>query len=124
MRRRRRLAPVLAHFVLAGLAVLAAPAADAAARSDADRLWLVGTGAFEDGLYETAYRELGRFVQVAPTDRRRGDAALLRGKAAFWMERYAEALADFDAAETFPLTVSTPGEPIFWQAEALFRLRR
>jgi TolA-binding protein len=110
---------------LAGLAVLAIPAPGAAARSEADRLWLVGAGAFEDGLYETAYRELGRFVQVAPTDRRRGDAALLRGKAAFSMERYAEALAEFDAAETFPLiAAAAPGEPIFWQGEALFRLRR
>lgn len=125
MRRRRRLAPVLARVALAGLAVLAIPAPGAAARSEADRLWLVGAGAFEDGLYETAYRELGRFVQVAPTDRRRGDAALLRGKAAFSMERYAEALAEFDAAETFPLTAAaTPGEAIFWQGEALFRLRR
>jgi TolA-binding protein len=125
MRRRRRLAPVLARVALAGLAVLAIPAPGAAARSEADRLWLVGAGAFEDGLYETAYRELGRFVQAAPTDRRRGDAALLRGKAAFSMERYAEALAEFDLAETFPLTVATtPGETIFWQGEALFRLRR
>ena len=125
MRRRRRLAPVLARVALAGLAVLAAPAPGAAARSEADRLWLVGVGAFEDGLYETAYRELGRFVQAAPTDRRRGDAALLRGKAAFSMERYAEALTEFDAAEAFPLTVATtPGEATFWQGEALFRLRR
>ena len=85
----------------------------------------MGAGAFEDGLYETAYRELGRFVQAAPTDRRRGDAALLRGRAAFSMERYAEALTEFDLAETFPLTVATtPGEPTFWQGEALFRLRR
>jgi len=123
MRRRRRLAAVLGHVALAGL-VLAVPTPGAGARSEADRLWLVGAGAFEDGLYETAYRELGRFVQVGPADRRRGDAALLRGKAAFWMDRYAEALVEFDAAETFPLTVATPGEPIFWQGEALFRLRR
>ncbi|HEY7141613.1 MAG TPA: tetratricopeptide repeat protein [Methylomirabilota bacterium] len=126
MRRRRRLAPVLGRVALAGLAVLAIPAPGAAARSEADRLWLVGAGAFEDGLYETAYRELGRFIQAAPSDRRRGDAALLRGKAAFSMEppRYAEALAEFDAAETFPLTGATPGEAIYWQAEALHRLRR
>jgi TolA-binding protein len=125
MRRRARLAPLLAGVALVGLAVLAIPAPGAAARSEADRLWLVGAGAFEDGLYETAYRELGRFVQVAPADRRRGDAALLRGKAAFSMERYAEALAEFDAAETFPLiAAAAPGEPIFWQGEALFRLRR
>ena len=33
------------------------------------------------------------------------------------MERYAEALAEFDAAETFPVTVAPAGEAIFWQAE-------
>ena len=125
MRRRSRLAPLLVRVALAGLAVLAVPGSGAAARSEADRLWLVGAGAFDDGLYETAYRELGRFIQAAPTDGRRGDAALLRGKAAFWMERYADALAEFDAAETFPLSgVATMGEPIFWQGETLFRLRR
>jgi TolA-binding protein len=124
MRWRPRLAPWLPGAALAGLAVLAAPAPSGAARSEADRLWMVGAGAFADGLYETAYRELGRFIQAAPTDARRGDAALLRGKAAFSMDRYAEALAEFDAAETFPLTSATPGEAIFWQGEALFRLRR
>ncbi len=124
MRRRRHLAPVWVHVALAGLAVLALPTAGAAAKSEADRLWLVGTGALEDGLYETAYAELGRFVQLAPTDPRRGDAALLRGKAAFQMERYAEALAGFETAETFPLTLATPGEAIFWQGEALYRLGR
>lgn len=125
MRRRFRLASLLVRVALAGLAVLALSGSGAAARSEADRLWLVGAGAFDDGLYETAYRELGRFIQAAPTDGRRGDAALLRGKAAFWMERYADALAEFDAAETFPLSgVATMGEPLFWQGEALFRLRR
>jgi TolA-binding protein len=124
MRRARRLAPILLSLAVAGLALLAGASAALAARSEADRLWLVGAGAFEDGLYETAYRELGRFVQVAPGDPRRGDAALLRGKAAFSLGRYAEALVEFDAAETFPLTIATPGEAIFWQGEALFRLRR
>jgi TolA-binding protein len=124
MRRRRRLALWLLGVAFAGLAVLVAPAPGGAARSEADRLWLVGTGAFADGLYETAYRELGRFVQTAPADGRRGDAVLMRGRAAFSMERYAEALAEFDAAEAFPLTTATPGEAIFWQGEALLRLRR
>jgi cellulose synthase operon protein C len=124
MRRRRHLAPVWLHVALAGLAVLAVPTPGVAAKSETDRLWLVGTGAFEDGLYETAYAELGRFIQRAPSDPRRGDAALLRGKAAFSMERYAEALTEFEAAETFPLTLATPGEAIYWQGEALSRLRR
>jgi TolA-binding protein len=124
MRRTRRLAPILLGLAVAGLALLAGASAALAARSEADRLWLVGAGAFEDGLYETAYRELGRFVQAAPTDPRRGDAAFLRGKAAFSMERYAEALTEFDRAEAVPLTVAPPGEAVFWQGEALFRLRR
>ncbi len=124
MRRRRRFTPALLGAAVAGLSVLAGLGPASAAKSEADRLWLVGSGALEDGLYDTAYRELGRFIQTAPRDPRRGDAALLRGRAAFSMERYAEALAEFDAAETFPLTVAPAGEPIFWQAESLFRLRR
>src|SRR5215470_6185616 len=124
MRRRRHLAPVWLHVALAGLAVLALPTAGVAAKSEADRLWLVGTGALDDGLYETAYAELSRFIQVAPTDPRRGDATLLRGKAAFQMERYAEALADFESAESSALSVATPGEAVYWQGEALLRLRR
>ncbi len=124
MRRVGRLAPILLGLAVVGLALGSGAPVALAALSEADRLWLVGAGAFEDGLYETAYRELGRFVQSAPSDPRRGDAALLRGKAAFWLRRYAEALVEFDAAETFPLPIATPGEAIFWQAEALFRLRR
>ena len=124
MRQRRRATLALLGVGFAGLIVLAGPAPSSAAKSEADRLWLVGSGALEDGLHETAYRELGRFIQAAPTDPRRGDATFLRGRAAFAMERYAEALVEFDAAETFPLTVAPAGDAIFWQGEALFRLRR
>jgi TolA-binding protein len=124
MRRRRRFTPALLSAAMVGLSILAGPGSAGAAKSEADRLWLVGAGALEDGLYDTAYRELGRFIQAAPQDPRRGDAALLRGRAAFAMERYAQALAEFDAAETFPMTIAPAGEAIFWQGEALFRLRR
>jgi TolA-binding protein len=124
MRRRRHLAPVWLHVALAGLAVLALSTPGRAAKSEVDRHWLVGTGALEDGLYETAYAELGEFIKAAPTDPRRGDATLLRGRAAFSMERYAEALTDFEAAEGFPLTSATVGEPIYWQGETLYRLGR
>jgi TolA-binding protein len=109
--------------LLLGLAALAGPAA--AAVSEPDRLWTVGVQAFDDGLYDVTYRELGRFLQVAkPDDPRRGDAAVLRGKAAFALRRYAEALTEFRAAETLPLRTFAAGEPIFWEAEVLFRLRR
>ena len=67
----------------------------AAAVPEAERLWIVGARAFEDGLHDVAYRELGRFTEVAPTDPRRGDATFLRGKAAFTMGRYADALEEF-----------------------------
>jgi TolA-binding protein len=123
MRPRWRLAPLLAAVALAGVA-LPAGWPSAAAPSAADRLWAVGTGAFEDGLYELAARELGRFAQAAPADARRGDGAYLRGRALFALGRYAEALAEFEAAESYPVTRAATGEPMFWQGESLFRLRR
>lgn len=95
-----------------------------AAVSESERLWTIGVQAFEDGLYDVTYRELGRFLQVAAADPRRGDATLLRGKSALALGWYPEALAEFQAAERLPLRAFTPGEPLFWQAEVLFRLRR
>lgn len=106
------------------LVVLGSPCPASAAVSAADRLWVVGSQAFEDTLYDLAYRELGRFLAAAPDDPRRGDALFLRAKAAFALGRYAEALGEFEAAEFVPLTVVTPGEAIFWQGEALFKLKR
>ncbi len=108
--------------VLAWVVAGAGPAV--AAVSEPDRLWTVGVQAFEDGLYDVAYRELGRFERVAASDPRRGDATVVRGKAAFALGRYAEALAEFKAAESLPLRVFTAGEPVFWAAEVLFRMRR
>jgi tetratricopeptide (TPR) repeat protein len=116
--------------VLALLAVLpaagpdgAAPAA-AASRTEADRLWTIGAAAFADGLYRDAARILGRFLETAPGDPRRGDATLLRGQAAFELGDYTRALADFRAAQTSPVRVVPAGEVVFWEAESLFRLRR
>jgi TolA-binding protein len=117
--------PIATRLVcLVALVAGAAVGPAAAAVSEPDRLWAVGVQAFEDGLYDVTYRELGRFVQAAPADPRRGDAMLLRGKAAFALKSYADALAEFQAAENLPLRAFTPGEPIFWQAEVYFRLRR
>jgi TolA-binding protein len=108
--------------VFLGMAATAATAA--AAVSVPDRLWTVGVQAFEDGLYDLAYRELTQFARVANGDPRRGDAAVLRGKAAFALGRYAEALTEFQAAEGLPLRAFSAGEPLFWGAEVLFRVRR
>lgn len=123
MRQRWPLAPLLVTVVLSGQALGAGPVAGAVP-SEADRLWAVGAGAFDDGLYDVAARELGRFAQAAPGDPRRGDAAFLRGRALLALERHAEALAELERAEAGPLTRATPGEPVFWQGEALFRQRR
>jgi TolA-binding protein len=109
-------------LLIGGVGPAAAPAA--AGVSEPDRLWTVGVKAFDDALYDVSYRELGRFLQVARDDPRRGDAAVLRGKAAFALGRYPEALTEFQVAETLPLRTFSAGEPLFWQAEVLFRLRR
>jgi TolA-binding protein len=121
---RARVCAALGAELVGGLASLGGYAPAAAAISEADRLWTIGASAFEDGLYDQAYRVLGRFVEVAPEDQRRGDASVLRGKAALEMGRHDEALAEFQAAETRPTQRIPAGEAIFWQAEILYRLRR
>jgi TolA-binding protein len=123
MPQRGPLAPLLVTVALAGAALVPGSVAGAAP-SEADRLWAVGVGAFEDGLYDVAVWALGRLAQGAPGDPRRGDALFLRGRALFALGRYAEALAALEGAETAALTRAAPGEPLFWQAEALFRQRR
>ena len=117
--------PTLSRLLLLLLAVAAFAGPVAAAVPEADRLWTVGVQAFDDGLYDVTYRELGRFLKAAkPDDPRRGDAAVLRGKAAFALRRFPDALTEFRAAEGLPLRAFAVGEPVFWQAEMLFRLRR
>ena len=113
--------------LLAALGVLVAAGPAPAAVSELERTWTVGSRAFADGFYDAALRELGRFLELAPSDPRRGDALLLRGKAAFALERYGDALAAFQAAESAPPgpgAAASPGEAQFWQAECLFRLKR
>lgn len=119
-----RMTPTLACLVALLAWAAPGPGPARAAVAEPERLWTVGVQAFEDGLYDVTYRELGRFVQVAPADSRRGDATLLRGKSALALGWYPEALAEFQAAERLRLRAFTPGEPLFWQAEVLFRLRR
>src|SRR5260370_39033293 len=65
----------------------------AIALEDSDRLWRVGTSAFDDKLYPTARRVLGEFVAKYPDDRRAGEAWLPRGKARFAQQDLAPALA-------------------------------
>ena len=108
-----------------GLALLLGlPAPAHAFVLETDRLWTIGASAFEDGLYDQAYRALGQFLALGLHDARRGDAAIIRGKAALALGRVDDALGLFQLAEALPTQVVPTGEVLFWEAEALFRLSR
>src|SRR5438105_4545380 len=61
--------------LLVGLVVLGAWASPGAALEEADRLFLVGEKAFDDGLYPLSRRMLERFVERFPSERRAPAAA-------------------------------------------------
>jgi len=96
----------------------------AAALDDADRLWLVGERAFSDGLYPVARRTLERFVSQYPKDARLPEAVLLLGKARLRAGDADGALEAFKRAQTLSPPPGRPQESRFWEAEALFRLKR
>ena len=112
--------------VLAGLAVLFAVSvvSPALALDDADRLWLVGERSFADGLYPVARRALERFVAQYPKDARLPEAVLLLGKARLRAGDADGALEAFKRAQTLSPAPGRPQESRFWEAEALFRLKR
>ncbi len=119
MQRRLLLVVVLTLFTFS---VLWAPAA--VAIEESDRLWRVGTNAFDDKLYPTARRVLEEFVQGFPDDPRVSEAWLLLGKARLAQEDLAPALEAFRRALSFPKPPGRPQEAKFWEAETLFRLKR
>jgi TolA-binding protein len=96
----------------------------AAAIEDADRLWLVGERSFADGLYPVARRTLERFVAQYPKDPRLSEAVLLLGKAKLRDGDADGALEAFKRAQTLSPPPGRPLEAKFWEAEALFRLKR
>jgi hypothetical protein len=111
MRRRRRLAPVLARVALAGLAVLAfRPRPPGRGGSPPG-----GRRAFEDGSTRpvSSQADQARLGWRAAMRRPRG-GGVLDGAAAEALRADAARLPDR----------RSPGELIFWQGEALFRLRR
>jgi TolA-binding protein len=110
--------------LLAGLVILGAWAGPAAALEEADRLFLVGEKAFDDGLYPVSRRMLERFVERFPSDRRAGEATLLLGKARLSQGAGEAALEAFRKAETFQPPPGKPGELRFWEAETFYRLKR
>ncbi len=116
---RRRLIVVL---TLSTLLLMRAPLA--IALEDSDRLWRVGTSAFDDKLYPTARRVLEEFVAKYPDDRRAGEAWLLLGKARFAQQDLAPALDAFRRVLGLKEPSGKPGEAKFWEAETLFRLKR
>jgi len=59
---------VVLSFVLTAAALLAA--SPAAGLSEVDRLWLVGSQAFDDQIYGLAERVLVRFIREYPDERR------------------------------------------------------
>src|SRR5947207_2588738 len=119
---KRRAPCVSAGCALVLLAVfLVSPAA---AIEEADRLWLVGERAFADGLYPAARRALERFVAQYPKDARLPEAVLLLGKARLQTGDAQAALDAFKRAQMLTPAPGRPQEPRFWEAEALFRLKR
>ena len=111
--------------ISAGIAlVLLSLVSPAAALEEADRLWLVGERAFADSLYPASRRALERFVAQYPKDARVPDAVLLLGKARLQAGDAQAALEAFKRAQTLTPVPGRSQEARFWEAEALFRLKR
>jgi TolA-binding protein len=108
----------------ASLLVVALPATPAAALEEPDRLWLVGERAFADGLHTLARRTLEKLVEAHARDPRVPQAIFLLGQIRLAGGDAAGALAAFRRAQTFDPPPGRPREAKFWEAEALFRLKR
>jgi TolA-binding protein len=118
----KRRSSLFSAFVACLLAVSSAPPVTAV--EEPDRLWLVGSSAFADGLYPLARRVLERFVTDHPDDRRAPEAFLILGKARLNMGDADAALEAFRLAQTFTPVPGAPLEVKLWEAEALLRLKR
>ena len=109
---------------LAALLVLLVAVAPASALEEADRLFMVGERALADRFYPVARRALERFVALYPTDPRGPRALVMLGKTRLALndpQSALEALARAQGSLTAPADLL---ETKFWQAEALFRLKR
>ncbi|MBI4636394.1 MAG: tetratricopeptide repeat protein [Candidatus Rokubacteria bacterium] len=100
------------------------PARPALAISEPDRLWLVAERAFADGLHPLARHVLERFVAQYPDDSRVPAGVLLLGRSRLLLGDAAAALEAFRRAQTLQPPPGRPLEARFWEAEALFRLKR
>jgi TolA-binding protein len=119
MKRRLATATPLAALLLMLVAI-----APASALEEADRLYMVGERALADRFYPVARRALERFVTQYPGDTRLPRATLMLGQARLALNDPQPALEAFTRAAG---TLTAPAEQMeakFWQAEALFRLKR
>lgn len=120
MKRRYRCTSAFVALLLAFLVV----SPSASALEEPERLWLVGERAYADKLYAVSRRALERFVTQFPADPRLPAAILMLGKVRLALGDLPAALEAFRRAQTLS---PPPGEPLevrFWEAEALFRLKR
>ena len=111
---------LLSAFVVLILALVT----PAAALEEADRLYLVGERAVEDGLNALAARTLERFVTEYPRDARVPSATLLLGRAWLGVGLSERALEAFRKAQAMSPPPGRPMEAKLWEGEALFRLKR
>lgn len=118
---KRRVLVVTAFVVVLSTVALAVPAW---ALEEAERLWLVGEHAWADGLSDLARGTLERLVTEYPTDARVPPALLLLGRVRLAAGDAASALKAFRRAQAFDPKPGRPQELTFWEAEALFRLKR
>jgi TolA-binding protein len=119
----RALRPLAVSLALAGAALAGSPV-PARAISEPDRLWLVGERAFQDGLASLSRKSLERLIERFPSDARVPEATLLLGKACLAAGDLPAALDAFRRAATMSPPPGKPDEPRFWEAEALFRMKR
>src|SRR5262245_43914861 len=114
---------LLSAFVVLVIVVAVAPA-PAAALEEADRLYLVGEQGVADGLHALAARVLERFITEYPSDQRVPTATLLLGRAWLGVGLHERALEVFRKAQKMTPPPGRSREARFWEAEALFRLKR
>jgi TolA-binding protein len=118
---KRRLAMVTTLAALLALVLAASPAF---ALEEADRLFMVGEQALGDRFYPVARRTLERFVSQYPRDPRLPRALVMLGRARLALDDTPAALEAFTRAQGGLTAPAEVLEVRFWQAEALFRLKR
>jgi TolA-binding protein len=118
MKRRLAMVPALAALLALTFVV------PVSALDEADRLFMVGERALADRFHPVARRALERFVAQYPRDPRLPRALVMVGRAQLALDDASAALDAFTRAQGGPLPPADLLQAKFWQAEALFRLKR